>query len=141
VKRAHHSEFSPDLAPSNFYLSGNIETALMETEFKNEQEFLDGRLSVVNAFSRDELESVLEEWPSRLNECVQRAGNYMEHGESSKPSLVFQSFLYLFMSNNSGTSSPSTIDSRLVEEIGFTILTLHWIHHRVYSRRSARETS
>jgi hypothetical protein len=75
----------------------------MAEEFKNEQNLLNGVLGFVNLISRDELEAVLEEQPSQLDECIQRAGEYVEQGESSKPSLVLRSFSYLFMPNNSGT--------------------------------------
>jgi hypothetical protein len=78
MKRALHPAFSPDLAPSDFYLFGKIKTALMGSEFESEQELLDGVLGIVNAISREELEGVFEEWLSRLDECVQRDGDYVE---------------------------------------------------------------
>jgi hypothetical protein len=54
MKRAPHPAFSPDLAPS----------ALMGSEFRSEQQLLDGMLGVINAISREELELVFEEWLS-----------------------------------------------------------------------------
>jgi hypothetical protein len=51
---------------------------LMETESKNEQEFLDGVLGVINTISHDEHESVFEEWLLPLGECVQRITDYVE---------------------------------------------------------------
>jgi hypothetical protein len=78
MKRAPHPAFSPDLAPSDFYLFGKIKTALIGAEFESEQELLDGVLGVVNAISREELEGVFEEWLSRLDECMQRDGDYVE---------------------------------------------------------------
>jgi histone-lysine N-methyltransferase SETMAR len=78
MKRAPHPAFSPDLAPSDFYLFGKIKTALMGAAFRSEQSLLDGVLGVVNAISREELESVFEAWLSRLDQCVQRDGDYVE---------------------------------------------------------------
>jgi histone-lysine N-methyltransferase SETMAR len=78
VKTAPHPAFSPDLAPSDFYLFGKIKTALMGFEFESEQELLDGVLGIVNTISREELECVFEEWLSRLDECVQREGDCVE---------------------------------------------------------------
>jgi hypothetical protein len=78
MKRPPHPALSPDLAPSDFYLFGKIETALMRSKFENEQELLDGVLGVVNAISRDAFGGVFEAWLSRLDEWVQRDGDYVE---------------------------------------------------------------
>jgi hypothetical protein len=78
MKRATHPAFSPDLTASDFYLFGKIKTALMGSELESEQSLLDGVLGVVNAISREELEAVFEKWLSRLDQCVQRDGDYVE---------------------------------------------------------------
>jgi histone-lysine N-methyltransferase SETMAR len=78
MKRAPHPPFSPDLAPSDFYLFGKVKTALNGAEFEDEQELLDGVMGILNGITRDELESVFEEWLARLDECVQRGGDYVE---------------------------------------------------------------
>jgi hypothetical protein len=75
MKRAPHPAFSPDLAPSDFYLFGKIKTALMGAVFASEQELLDGVLGVIHTISREELESVFEDWLSRLDQSVQRDGD------------------------------------------------------------------
>jgi hypothetical protein len=38
-------------------------------------ELLQGVMDVLNGISREELESVLEEWPLRLDRCIQQAEN------------------------------------------------------------------
>jgi hypothetical protein len=78
MKRAPHPAFSPDLAPSDFYLFGKIKTRLMGFEFESEQSLLDGVLGVINTISREELEGVFEDWLSRVDQCVQRDGDYLE---------------------------------------------------------------
>jgi hypothetical protein len=35
-------------------------------------------MGILNGITRDELESVFEEWLARLDECVQRGGDYVE---------------------------------------------------------------
>jgi hypothetical protein len=59
--RALQPPFSPDLAPSDFYLFGRLQTTLTESVFENEQELLDGIMRVLDRITRDELESVFEE--------------------------------------------------------------------------------
>jgi hypothetical protein len=78
MKRAPRPAFSPDLAPSDFYLSCKIKTALMGSAFEGEQSLLDGVLDVISTISREELEPVFEDWLSRLDPCVQRGGDYVE---------------------------------------------------------------
>jgi hypothetical protein len=78
MKRAPHPAVSPALAPSDFYLFGKIKTALMGSEVESEQSLLDGVLGVMNAISREELKAVFEDWLSRLDQWVQRDGDYIE---------------------------------------------------------------
>jgi histone-lysine N-methyltransferase SETMAR len=61
MRRAPQPPFSPDLAPSDFYLFGKPKTTLMGSIFENEQELLDGIMRVLDRTARDELESVSEE--------------------------------------------------------------------------------
>jgi histone-lysine N-methyltransferase SETMAR len=78
MKRAPHPPFSPDLAPSDCYLFRKLKTALSGTEFEDEDELLDGVMEVLNGITRDELESVFEEWVARLDACIQGGGDYVE---------------------------------------------------------------
>jgi histone-lysine N-methyltransferase SETMAR len=78
MKRAPHPPFSPDLAPSDFYLFGKLKGALMGAEFADEQSLFDGVLRVLASISRDELEAVFAEWLMRLDKCIQIGGDYVE---------------------------------------------------------------
>jgi hypothetical protein len=51
---------------------------LSGTEFEDEHELLDGMMEVLNGITRDELESVFEEWVARLDACIQGSGDYIE---------------------------------------------------------------
>jgi hypothetical protein len=46
MRRVHQPPFSPDLAPSDFYLFGKVKTTLMGSVFENEQELLDELSSI-----------------------------------------------------------------------------------------------
>jgi hypothetical protein len=78
MRRASQPPFSPDLAPSDFYLFGKLKTTLMRSVFENEQRLLDGIMKVLDRITRDELESVFEEWAARLEACIYRGGEYVE---------------------------------------------------------------
>jgi hypothetical protein len=104
MRRAPQPQVSPDLAPSDFYLFGKLKMTLMGSVFANEQELLDGVTRVLDGITRDELESVFEEWVARLDVCIQRGGDYVEREESTKQSLAFFSLPDLLILNNSATS-------------------------------------
>jgi hypothetical protein len=70
--------FSPDLAPSDFYLFGKLKTTVMRSVFENEQELLDGIMRVLDRITGDELESVFEEWVARLDVSIHRGGDHVE---------------------------------------------------------------
>jgi hypothetical protein len=45
---------------------------------ENEQELLDGIIRVLDRITRDELESVFEEWVARLDVCIHQGGDDIE---------------------------------------------------------------
>jgi hypothetical protein len=61
MRRAPQLAYSPDLAPSEFYLFGKLKATLMRSVFENEQEFLDGIMRVLDRIMSDEHESVFKE--------------------------------------------------------------------------------
>jgi hypothetical protein len=78
MRRAPQPPFSPAPALSDFYFFGKLKTTLMWSVFKNEQELLDGITRVLDRITRDELESVFEEWVARLDVCIHRGGDHVE---------------------------------------------------------------
>jgi histone-lysine N-methyltransferase SETMAR len=59
LTRASRPAFSPDLAPSDFYLFGKLKMALMGAAFADD-ELLQGVMEVLNGISREELEEIFE---------------------------------------------------------------------------------
>jgi hypothetical protein len=60
MRKAPQPPFSPDLAPSDFYLFCKLKTTLMRSVLENEQELLDEIMRVLYRITRDELESVFD---------------------------------------------------------------------------------
>jgi hypothetical protein len=50
----------------------------MGSDFESQQSLLDGVVGVINTISREELEAAFEDWLSRLDQCAQRDGDYVE---------------------------------------------------------------
>jgi hypothetical protein len=78
MRRAPQPPFAPALAPSDLSLFGKLKTTLVRSVFENEQELLDDIMRVLDRITRNELESVFEEWVARLYVCIQRGGDYVE---------------------------------------------------------------
>jgi hypothetical protein len=57
--RAPHPPFSPDLAPSDFYLFDKVKAVLMEATFEDEDQVFQGVMNVLQRIPRDKLEAVL----------------------------------------------------------------------------------
>jgi hypothetical protein len=81
---ALHPPFSPDLAPSDFYLFGRVKTALMGVTFEDDNQLFQDVMDVLRRIPRNELEAVFDAWLVRLDACIQRAGDYVERGEFTK---------------------------------------------------------
>jgi hypothetical protein len=66
MTRAPHPPFSTDLALSDFYLFGRLKTTMKGYLFEDENELLAGIINELNKISREQLETVFQEWVLRL---------------------------------------------------------------------------
>jgi histone-lysine N-methyltransferase SETMAR len=78
MRRAPHPVFSPELAPTDFYLFGTVKTALLGSAFSNEDELLQGITEVLSNIPPEQLEAAFENWLVRLDKCIQQQGEYVE---------------------------------------------------------------
>jgi histone-lysine N-methyltransferase SETMAR len=60
LARASHLPFSPDLAPSDFYLFGKAKTAMMGTTFEDDNQLFQVVMDALHRIPRDELEAVFD---------------------------------------------------------------------------------
>jgi hypothetical protein len=71
LREADHQPYSPDLALSDFYLFGKLKGQMAGSEFESTEDLLAMFRRLTNAISREELESVFQEWERRLEKCIQ----------------------------------------------------------------------
>jgi hypothetical protein len=77
TKRAPHLPYSPDLAPSYLFLSGDVKGKLMGYRAETPSELL-VRIHVILAeILLETLNAVFPEWMERLQKCVQVDGEYV----------------------------------------------------------------
>ena len=77
LKNAPQPPYSPDLAPSDFYLFGYLKQKLKEIEFSSVDEL---KQWIIDEFSRIEYTKLLEvffEWERRLQTCISTNGEYI----------------------------------------------------------------
>jgi hypothetical protein len=70
---ADHPPYSPDFAPSDFYLFGRLKGKWQEANSSLQRIFWRGS-RLTNAISREELESSFQEWERRLGKCIRIDG-------------------------------------------------------------------
>jgi hypothetical protein len=66
IKRAPHPPYSPDLAPSDFFLFGYMKKKLMGYRAESESELLVGIRVILAEIPRDVLNAVFCEWMHRM---------------------------------------------------------------------------
>jgi hypothetical protein len=76
LRRAVHPPYSPDLAPSDFFLLGDIERCLQRIAFPSREELLAATHEIVGAIPRPTLEDVFRHWIERLDWVSQNNGDY-----------------------------------------------------------------
>jgi hypothetical protein len=76
LREAEHLPYSPDLASSDFSLFSKLQGQMAGSEFESPEDLLPTIRRLTNAISREELESVFQEWERRLEECMPIGGDY-----------------------------------------------------------------
>lgn len=77
ISRLPHPPYSPDLAPSDFFLFGYLKNKLMGHHFDSEADLLSKSEKILKKISRFTLEKVFEEWIERLKLCIELEGDYL----------------------------------------------------------------
>jgi transposase len=78
LRTAPRAPYSPDLAPSNFFLFGYVKRALQGSEFQTVEELLAAVVGILHAIPTETLISTFHEWIRRLQTCIGIDGEYVE---------------------------------------------------------------
>ena len=74
-----HPPYSPDLAPSDFYLFSPLKRYLSGRTFDNEEEVSYALHSFFDEKDENFFRSGIEKLPNRWQKCIDNAGDYFEH--------------------------------------------------------------
>jgi histone-lysine N-methyltransferase SETMAR len=77
MKQAPHPPYSPDLAPSDFFLSGYVKRTLMGYHAESPSELLIRIRVILSEIPRETLNAVFLEWMERLRTCIDTNGEYV----------------------------------------------------------------
>jgi hypothetical protein len=77
MKRALQLPYSPDLAPSDFFLFGSLKRKLMGYRAESESELLVSIGVILAEIPRDVLDAVFLEWMDRPKKCIDINGDYV----------------------------------------------------------------
>lgn len=72
MKRAPQPPYSPDIAPSDFFLFRYIKSKLNGQHFDSVKSLLKEVQEILSEISKDTLKKVFEDWERRLNEVINR---------------------------------------------------------------------
>jgi histone-lysine N-methyltransferase SETMAR len=78
MQRAPHPAYSPDLAPSDFYLFGSIQQLLSGCQFSDQDSLLQAVSDILVGIEKVTLESVFHNWMERLCQYSANGGEYVE---------------------------------------------------------------
>jgi hypothetical protein len=78
IKRASHSAYSPDIAPSDLYHSGYVKRYLSGGSVVDGKELFEPVSGVLDSIRKVTVQSVFLGWMDRLSKCIQTNGEYME---------------------------------------------------------------
>jgi hypothetical protein len=77
LKRLQHPPYSPDISPSDFYLFGNVKSALIDQEIPDEINIHEAVTEIGNDVSNAELQRVFQSWIERVERVFDAGGDYL----------------------------------------------------------------
>jgi hypothetical protein len=77
MEQAPHPPYSPDLAPSDFYLFGSLKDRLQGQHFEDGDRPFDAIMAVTESIEKVTLQWVFLEWMERLRRCIDTNGEYV----------------------------------------------------------------
>ena len=77
IYRPQHPVYSPDLAPSDFWLFGQLDNLKGNEEFETSDDIVSWIEDQFAFFSKDLIKSVFEDWERRLEKCIELNGDYI----------------------------------------------------------------
>jgi histone-lysine N-methyltransferase SETMAR len=78
MKKAPHPPYSPDLAPTDSFLFGDVKRQLNGYSFNSAVDLLTAVHHILDGYDRSTLISVFEEWMRRLRQCIDAEREYVE---------------------------------------------------------------
>ena len=78
LQRLPHPPYSPDLAPSDFFLFGYLKMKLEGRNFESDEELFKETCSILGEIPTSVLNTVYDEWITRLQRCIELRGEYVE---------------------------------------------------------------
>jgi transposase len=76
IGRVPHPLYSPDFAPSDFWLFGHVKTSLVGQTFDEPEQLLEAITEFLNEIQPPEVASVLSHWAKRVRCVLENDGDY-----------------------------------------------------------------
>ena len=77
IIRAPQPPYSPDIAPSDFFLFGYMKEKLKGCRFSSKEALLSAIISILEEIPEQKLKEVFIEWERRLEQVIASNGNYV----------------------------------------------------------------
>ena len=77
IIRLPHPPYSPDLAPSDFFLFGYLKKKLEGQNFDNDDDLKKETVKILSNIEKETLKKVFDEWIRRLELCILNKGDYI----------------------------------------------------------------
>jgi hypothetical protein len=76
IGRVPHLRYSPDLAPSDFWLFGHVKTSLVGQTFDEPEQLLDAITEFLNEIQPPAVVAVFNHWVERVRWVLENNGDY-----------------------------------------------------------------
>jgi hypothetical protein len=77
ITRVPHLPYSPDLAPSDFFLFGDVKRQPSQCSFDNADDLLTAVQESLGGFEKPTFIRVVDEWVRRLQQSIETQGEYV----------------------------------------------------------------
>jgi transposase len=74
----HQAPYSPDLAPSDFFLFPKLKHLLKGTHFQSIEDIQRKTTDLLKGFTQNDFQKCYHAWKEHMHHCIEAQGNYFE---------------------------------------------------------------
>ncbi len=94
ITQLEHAAYSPDLAPSDFWLFDDLKELLRGIRLESVEAIRTEAARALRSIPASEYQKCFESWKRRMHRCIGAAGEYFEGDKCFLPNIILYKYRF-----------------------------------------------